>query len=106
VEQPLAEFGVFGEMGVDMQRLRIHGEQAEHRVIHLGNGPAEFMMKLPTDLELLKIQSRHHPPFSRAVTPGSGSASSVIWRPLFDERIQPFLTIFRRRDKSKTLGRI
>src|SRR6267142_4049148 len=62
VEQPLAEFGIFGEMRIYMQRLRVHGQQAEHRVVHLGHGPGEFMMKLPADLELLEIQSRHQRP--------------------------------------------
>src|SRR3954451_7367210 len=62
VEQPLAEFGIFGEMGIDMQRLRVHGQQAEHGVVHLGHGPGEFMVKLPADLELLEIQSSHQRP--------------------------------------------
>src|SRR5258708_24856859 len=55
VEQPLAEFGGFREMRIDMQRLRIHRQQAEHCIVHLGDGPAEFMMKFATDLELLEI---------------------------------------------------
>src|SRR5437016_5579362 len=39
VEQPLAELGILGEIRIDMQRLRVHGQQAEHRVVHLGHGP-------------------------------------------------------------------
>jgi hypothetical protein len=38
-----------------MQRLRIHRQKAEQRIVHLGDGPGEFMMKFPTDLELLEI---------------------------------------------------
>src|ERR1700710_2661681 len=34
VEQPLAEFGAFGEMRVDVQRLRIHRQKAEHGIVH------------------------------------------------------------------------
>src|ERR1700730_15161565 len=55
VEQPLTEFGILREMGVDVQRLRIHRQQAEHRIVHLGDGPAEFVMKLLADLELFEI---------------------------------------------------
>jgi hypothetical protein len=42
-------------MGVEMQRLRIHRQQAEHGIIHFGDGAAEFVMKFPADLELLEI---------------------------------------------------
>jgi hypothetical protein len=54
---------VFSEkMRVDMQRLRVHGQQAEHRVVHLGDGPGELMMEFAPDLEPLEIQSRHQRP--------------------------------------------
>jgi hypothetical protein len=33
-------------------------------------------------------------------------ASPIVWRPLLDERVQPFLAIFGGRDKRKTLGGI
>src|SRR5438552_4048939 len=55
VEQPLAIFRLLRKMRVKMQRLRIHGQQAEHRVVHLGHGSGEFMMKLPPNLEFLEI---------------------------------------------------
>ena len=55
VEQPLAEFRGFREMGVDMQGLWIHRQQAEHGIVHFGDGPAEFVMKFPADLEFLEI---------------------------------------------------
>jgi hypothetical protein len=45
----------FGEMSVEVQRLRVHGQEAEHRVVHLGHGPGEFMVKFLTDLKLLEI---------------------------------------------------
>jgi hypothetical protein len=62
VEQPLAELSVFGKMRINMQRLRIHGQQAEQRIVHLGYGPGELVVKFPSDLELLEIQSRHQRP--------------------------------------------
>ena len=55
VEQPLAEFSALGEMRVDMQRLRIHRQQAEHRVVHFRHRPGEFMVKFPADFELFEI---------------------------------------------------
>ena len=55
VEQPLSELGFLGKMGVDVQRLRIHRQQAEHRIVHLGDGPAEFMMEFTANLEFLEI---------------------------------------------------
>src|SRR5215210_2356803 len=55
VEQPLTEFGVFREMSVKVQWLRVHRQQAEHGVVHFGDGPAEFMMKFPTYFKLFKV---------------------------------------------------
>jgi hypothetical protein len=58
-------------MRVDVQRLRVHRQQAEHRVVHLGDGPAEFMMEFPAYLKLLEIQSRHDDfPFGALALPG------------------------------------
>ncbi len=36
----------------------------------------------------------------------SPSAPGIFWRSLFDEGIETFLAILRRRDKRKTLGRV
>jgi hypothetical protein len=55
VEQPLAELGIFREMCVEMQRLRIHRQQAEQGIVHFSDGPGEFMVEFPTDLELFEI---------------------------------------------------
>src|SRR5215211_842578 len=93
VEQPLAVFGFFCKMSVDMQRLRIHRQQAEHRIIHLGDGPGRTHDETP----------------DRVRTPRNitlPSASPIVWRPLLHERIQSFLTIFRCRDESKALGSV
>src|SRR5436190_13858351 len=81
VEQPLAELGLPGELGIEMQRLRIHGQQAEQGVVHLGHGAGEFMVELLADHKLLEIKPCH-------------LASLVVRRPLLDERVQPFLTVF------------
>ena len=51
----LYTLGIMIGMSVDMQRLRIYRQQAEHRVVHLGDGPAEFMMEFAADLEFLEI---------------------------------------------------
>src|SRR5262245_37598425 len=59
VEQALAELGFFREMRVDVQRLRIHGQQAEHGVVHLGHGAGEFVVEFLPDHELLEIKSCH-----------------------------------------------
>src|SRR4051812_46982316 len=55
IKQPLAEFGILRKMSVKVQWLWVHGQEAEHRVVHLGDGPAEFMMKLPTYFKFFKI---------------------------------------------------
>jgi hypothetical protein len=55
VKQPLTEFGIFREMSIKVQGLRVHRQQAEHCVVHLGDGPAEFMMKFSAYLKLLEI---------------------------------------------------
>src|SRR5262245_29278791 len=51
-------------MRIDVQRLRVQRQQAEHCIVHLGHGPAERVIEILADLELLEIQTRHvAPPF-------------------------------------------
>src|ERR1700745_2329026 len=59
VEQPLAELGLLGEMRIEIQRLLIHGQEAEHGVVHLGDGAGEFVMEFLPDHEFLEIESCH-----------------------------------------------
>jgi hypothetical protein len=43
---------------VDVKRRRIDGEQAEHRIVHLGDRSAERVMEFLTDIKFLEIQTR------------------------------------------------
>jgi len=45
----------FAEMGVDVQRLRVERQQAEHRVVHLGDGSGQRVPELLPDREILEI---------------------------------------------------
>jgi hypothetical protein len=46
-------------MGIEMQRLRIKRHKTEHRVVHLGDGTAEFVVKLVADGEFFEIEAWH-----------------------------------------------
>ena len=53
---------VFGELLVQMQRLRVQRERAEQHVVHLGDGAAERVFEGLTLVEVLKIESGHDVP--------------------------------------------
>ena len=55
VEDALPEFRRCGEMGIDMQRLRIQRQQTEHRIVHFGDGSGKRVLELLPDLEILEI---------------------------------------------------
>ena len=60
------EFGVGGEIRIDMQRLVVHGEAAEEDIIHFREGATEFMVDDFADDEIFVIFSTHGAlPFTR-----------------------------------------
>ncbi|MGY4464400.1 hypothetical protein ACVWWK_000082 [Bradyrhizobium sp. LB9.1b] len=59
VENALAELGLGRKMRVDVQRLRVERQQAEHGVVHLRDGPAQGMPELLAHGKILEIESGH-----------------------------------------------
>src|SRR5208282_5875881 len=59
VDQPLAELCLLGELGVEMERLQVHGQRGEQQIIGLGYGPSRLMLHHQTHGEFLKILARH-----------------------------------------------
>ena len=53
------EFCFGGEIGIDVERLVIHGETAEENVIHFGQSAPEFVLDDFTDDEIFVIFSAH-----------------------------------------------
>ena len=60
--ETLAKLATLGEMRIDMQRLRIHGHQAEHGVVRLGHGAAEFVVEFLAFMKLVEIKPGHRRP--------------------------------------------
>ena len=59
VDQRLAEFGLAGELMIEVQRLWIVGQRREHEVVHLGDGTGQRMFEHLSDFKLFEIQSCH-----------------------------------------------
>ncbi len=55
----LSELGLRSEFGVQVQRLRVHGERGEKHVVHLRHRASARMMEDASDLELFVVQSGH-----------------------------------------------
>src|SRR5262249_22095870 len=59
VHQTLAELGLFGELLVEMKRLRVHRQRAEQNVVHLADGAACRMVEDLAFLKFLEVQPGH-----------------------------------------------
>ena len=59
IHQPLAEFGLFREFLVEVERLGIHGQGREQHVIHFGDGPPRLVFEHLSNAKLLKILPGH-----------------------------------------------
>ena len=64
VDQRPAELGRFGELGVEMQRLRVHRHRREQHVVRLGDGAGHRVLEHLAFGELLEIEPGH--PLSRS----------------------------------------
>src|SRR5260221_3123341 len=58
VHETLAEFARGGELGVEMERLRVHRHHREQRVVRLGDGAADRVLDGLSDGEFLEIETR------------------------------------------------
>ena len=59
VDQPLTEFRLLGKLGVEMERLQVHGQGREQQVVGLGYGPPRLMLHHQAHGEFLEILARH-----------------------------------------------
>src|SRR6201999_868541 len=59
VDQGTAELGGGRELGVQVQRLRVHGHGREQHVVGLGHGAGGRVLHPQAALELLEPQSGH-----------------------------------------------
>ena len=67
VDEPLAEVGVGGELGVEVERLLVHRHVAEALIVGFGDGAPLVVFDGLPQLELLVVASGHTP------TAGTGS---------------------------------
>ena len=60
VDQRLAKLRLgLAEVPVDVQRLRVVGEGAEHHVVHLGDGARQGVVEFHAHFEFFVIETRH-----------------------------------------------
>lgn len=51
-----------GEVFVEVQRLRVHGQRVEQHVVHLGHGAPQAVPHTLPDPQIVEIQTSHHTP--------------------------------------------
>src|SRR3989442_1003685 len=71
--QRLFEFRVLGIVGIDVERIMVHGEHTEEHVVGLGDRTTRPMFIEGTDLELFKAATKLH-----SVTPSEIRHRSVL----------------------------
>jgi citrate lyase subunit beta/citryl-CoA lyase len=81
VDQSLAELGIGGEVGVEVERLLVHRHVTEHLVVAFADGPACRVLDGLAHLELLVVLPGHGRGVARSVQSGAGPGRS---RPVRD----------------------
>src|SRR5262249_29149499 len=59
VDQALAEFSIFAELGIEMERLGIHGHGSKQQVVSFGNRASGLVMKDVSDGKFLEVVAGH-----------------------------------------------